>query len=130
MSKAYGRPFQPVELEDSERKKFSIRPMLDQLRREKTLAESGRASLTLVHGPGLTAVLTVARAGTVFDEHQAAGPTLFLVVSGELSVSPVGAAAVRLAEEDAFALGPDVRHVVEALHECAFFTIIGEQQVA
>ena len=130
MSPAYDRPFQPIELEDSERRKFAVRPILAQLRGEKSLAESGRASLTLVHGPGLTAVLTVARAGALFEEHQAAGPTLFLVVSGELSVAPLGGAAVLLAEDDMFALGPDVRHVVEARSECAFFTIIGEQQVA
>jgi len=101
--------------------------MLEQLLREKSFAESGRASLTLVHGPGLTAVLTVARTGTVFDEHRAAGPTLFLVVTGELSVAPAGEDPVWLTDDDAYALGADVRHVVEARTECAFFTIIGEQ---
>ena len=131
MTTAYGRPFQPVELEDSERKKFALRPMLDQLGREKSLGESGRASLTLVHGLGLTAVLTTARAGTVFDAHQAAGPTLFLVLSGELAVTAVDEGrSVLLVENDAFALGPEVPHVVEARNACAFLTIIGEQQVA
>ena len=76
--------------------------------------ESGRASLTLVHGPGLTVVLTVARPGTVFEPHQAAGPTLLLPLDGQLSIVPLtGGSPVVLAERDAFALGPDVRHVLE-----------------
>lgn len=127
MAKAYERPFHPIELEDSELKKFALRPMMEQLRREESLAESGRASLTLVHGPGLTTVLTVARKGTTFEEHEAGGPTLFFVLTGQLYVAPVNQRGVLLAEGDAFALGPDLRHVLEVRSECAFLTVIGEQ---
>src|SRR5262245_45944973 len=88
MTSAYGRPFHPLELDDSEVRKFPIRAMLEQLRREDAFAHSGRASLTLVHGPGLTVVLTAARAGAVFEEHEAGGPTVFVVLSGGLSVAP------------------------------------------
>src|SRR5262245_6677872 len=122
MTSAYDRPFFPIELENSELRKFSLRAMVTQLERELSRNDSGRASLTLVHGPGLTAVLTVARAGTTFEEHQAAGPTLFVVLSGALSVLPVEQQRMALAEGDAFALGPDVRHTLEASSDCSFLT--------
>ena len=124
----YQRPFRPVELDDSELRKFPIAAMLEQLRGEDTVAESGRASLTLVHGPGLTAVLTVARVGTVFDQHQAAGPMLLVILSGRLAVEPVtDGGSIELSAFDAFALGPDAPHVLEARSDAAFLTIIGEQ---
>lgn len=124
----YERPFRPVELDDSELRKFPIAAMVEQLRGENTLDESGRASLTLVHGPGLTAVLTVARAGTVFEQHQAGGPTVFVLLSGQMSVVPLSNnGPVALTELDAFALGPEVRHVLEVRADAAFLTIIGEQ---
>lgn len=131
MTTAYGRPFLPVDLDSGELKKFAIRPMLEQLRREDSLSESGRASLTLVHGPGLTGVLTVAQAGTVFEEHEAGGPTLLLILGGTLSVMPAASQSpIALTEGDAFALGPDVRHVLKVISDCAFLTIIGEQATA
>ena len=124
----YERPFRPVELDDSELKKFPIAAMLEQLRGEDSVGENGRASLTLVHGPGLTTVLTVARVGTIFEQHQAAGPMLLVVLSGELAVEPLrDGGPIELSAFDAFALGPDVPHVIEARSDAAFLTIIGEQ---
>jgi quercetin dioxygenase-like cupin family protein len=127
MTTAYERPFHPIDLENSELRKFALRAMVAQLETEESLHESGRASLTLVHGPGLTVVLTAARTRTTFEEHQAAGPTLFIVLTGSLAVMPAGQPALALTEGDAFALGPDVRHTLEARSNCAFLTIIGEQ---
>lgn len=132
MSDVYDRPFHPVELDAAQLERFPTRAMIEQLRREETMESSGRASLTLVHGEGLTAVLTVAAAGTRFDDHQAGGPTFFIVLDGRIAIVPATShgAPVALQHGDAFALGPHVRHVIEAESDCAFFTVIGDQDPA
>lgn len=126
---AYERPYRPIPLADVEMKDFVFRPMIEQLCGEPSLHSSGRAALTLVHGDGLTVVLTVARAGTHYEAHDAAGPTLFVVLAGLVAVDG-GGAHTRVDEGGALALGPRVHHAIDAESDCAFLTIIGEQDGA
>jgi quercetin dioxygenase-like cupin family protein len=126
---AVARPFQSLSLEGSALEKLPVAELLDQLRGEDSLSTTGRASLTLIHSRGLTVVLTLSRGGTVFDDHEAGGPTVVVVLRGELHVtaSSAGSEATRLLTGEMFAIGREVRHVLEAQSECAFLTIIGEQ---
>jgi quercetin dioxygenase-like cupin family protein len=128
MDTAYERPFRPVDLTDAETRNFPLPAMRRQLTSEESYGATGRASLTLVHGEGLTAVLTAARPGTRFDEHVAGGPTLFVVLSGRLVIEPATGGSRTLEEGQAFALGPHVRHAMHAAGETMFLTVIGEQE--
>lgn len=129
MTDAYERPYRPVALNGTELKDFAFQPMMQKLWGEPSLRSSGRAALTLVHGDGLTAVLTVAHAGTHYEAHDAGGPTLYVVLSGSVTVGDGSAGARILVEAGgAVALGPRLRHAIDAESDCAFLTIIGERE--
>lgn len=127
MAQAYERPFRPVELSVESMRSFPLQSMIQQLRSERTYRDAGRDALTLVHGEGLTAVLTVARQGTTCDEHSYPAPTLMLGLLGSLSISsPSDGGERSLREGEVIGMAPNVGHAVTAKSDCAFLTVIGE----
>jgi len=127
MTDAYQRPYRPVVLDGAQLKEFAFGPMIEQLHGERAAADGDRSALTLVHGEGLTVVLTVARPGTRCEPHDAAGPTMLLVLSGTIAVGAEGERH-RVEKGGALAIGASVRHEIDAESDCAFLTIIGEQE--
>lgn len=126
MEAASARPLDP---EQPALHELPLQELADRLLAEEMYDVSGRASQTLVHGSGLTIVLTTARAGTRFDEHVTTGPTLLVPLAGRLTAtSSDGEEGTALAGESrVFTIGANVRVSIDAETDCTFLTIIGEQ---
>ena len=88
MGEAFHRPYEPIDPAAERVTPFRLDAMAQQLRAESTFQNGDRDALTLVHGDGLTAVLTVAKRGTVCDLHHQPGPSLIVDLSGSLTVHP------------------------------------------
>lgn len=119
----------PLDPDQPSLHELPLQELADRLVAEESFDTSGRASQTLVHGSGLTIVLTTARAGTHFDEHVTTGPTLIVPLSGRLTaVSTDGEECTALAGETrVFTIGANVRISLDAETDCTFVTVIGEQ---
>lgn len=122
-------PVRPLDPDQPALHELPLQELTDRLLAEESFDSSGRASQTLVHGSGLTIVLTTARAGTRFDEHVTTGPTLLVPLSGRLTATSSDGEECTAASADTrvFTIGAAVRVGIEAETDCTFLTIIGEQ---
>lgn len=128
MEPTYDRPFEPTSIEADTLRGFPLSEMTEQLKTERAFRDSGRDSLTLVHGPDLTLVLTVVRGGTACDEHRSPGPAAIVVLSGTLVLSgPDTDAFTVLPAGSMVAVGPGLVHVLAAENDAAYLTVIGRQ---
>jgi uncharacterized protein (DUF2267 family)/quercetin dioxygenase-like cupin family protein len=127
---AFERPYLPVDLDKSPFEPLPVTTMLEQLMTEKTFSQAGRNALTMLSSKGLRVVLTVARAGSRCDQHEAPGAALLFDLRGRLAVTAAaangGAAApIELEEGTALLLAPHLRHDIGAGTDCAFLLVIG-----
>jgi len=126
MSVAYTRPFHPLDLESRTSAMFRLGDMIEQLRQEEVYRAGNRNALTLLHDGGLTAVLTVVKAGAECEDHLSQEPTLFVVLDGDLKVeSAADEGIIYLSLGAAGALARGIRHKITATTECAYLMIIG-----
>ncbi len=130
MEKAFTRPFRPTELTGSAVASLSTRAMAEQLMGEDTFAETGRDSLTLIHGPALTVVLVVLGEGATLKEHRAPSAVTLVPLFGRLSLTvPDQSEPVEFTPEMPVAFAAEVPHSVEAAEDSAFLLILGGQKL-
>ena len=105
---------------------WSLADLVDELLTSEPLQREGKTARTLVKSDALTVVLTALRAGASLHAHDAPGPVMVVPVRGEVvfehgdSSSPVAHDGAR-----ALAMGPGLRHTVQARVDSAFLLIIG-----
>lgn len=116
----------PVHALDSPLAIFKLSSVAEQLRDEAAWRAGGRNAMTLVKDQALRVVLVAMRAGTVVPEHHAEGPVLLHVTAGCLRVTGAqGPATLRSGE--LLALGPGIRHAVEAIEETTFLLVLATE---
>lgn len=102
---------------------WPLAELVDELLGSEALQREGKTARTLVKSDALTVVLTALRAGASLH---APGPVMVVPVRGEVvfehgdSSSPVALDGAR-----ALAMGPGLRHTVQARVDSAFLLIIG-----
>jgi quercetin dioxygenase-like cupin family protein len=90
-----------------------------EVQQEPAWQHGERAGRTLVKEGGLSAVLTVMRAGTDLPEHHTEGPVTIHCLSGRIELSAGGRSA-EIGPGELAALDSDVRHSLKALTDSAF----------
>jgi quercetin dioxygenase-like cupin family protein len=131
MSVAYTRPFHPLEFATKAAGQFALGAMIDQLQNEGSYRTAHRNALTLVRDDGLTAVATVARKGAQCEEHFSRGPTVFIVLEGELAIESAGDdRVITLPKGSVGVLAREIRHQLTAVSDCAYLMIMGRRRKA
>ena len=126
MKQAYERPFRPTEITDSTVAFFPLLSMVNKLMTEDVLENTGRNSLSLVHGNDLTVVLIVLKDQAVLHEHIAPSPITVTALSGHLEFSATTESnPVRLRTGEAAVCAAHLPHSVKALEDSAFLLVIG-----
>lgn len=128
MSNAYVRPFHPINFSQRTAALFSLHDMIEQLQRESDSRSAKRDALTLLHDQGLTAVLTVARAGAECEDHFSQETTIFIMLEGELAIeSALDDGILSLPAGSAGVLARDIRHRLTATTDCAYLMVMACQ---
>ena len=126
MRQAYERPFRPTEITASTVTSFPLLSMANQLMTEDVLENTGRNSLSLVHGNDLTVVLLVLKDQAVLHEHIAPGPITVTALSGHLEFSTTTESEpLKLRAGEAAVCAAHLPHSVKALEDSAFLLVIG-----
>jgi quercetin dioxygenase-like cupin family protein len=128
MSKAFERPFRPVDLTASTLTSFPIHDMAQQLMTEEAFETSGRNALTLIRSQNLTVVLTVLKAGATLQEHHAPAPVTLLPLFGDIVLlADEGRKSAELSPGTTGAFSAHLEHRVEATQDSAFLIVMGGQ---
>ncbi len=106
-------PLRIVRLEDQ----------IAEVKKEAAWEHGERGAKTLVKEGGLSAVLTVMRAGTALHEHQTEGPATIHCLVGRIELDAHGR-TVELAAGELAALDGGVRHSVRAVTESAILVTL------
>jgi len=98
---------------------------IERLHAERAWQEFGRNAKTLVKNPELRIVLMTLKAGGHLDEHAAPGAISIQVLAGRVRVS-LRSEKLELAAGELVAVGPAVRHELEALEPSSVLLTIAE----
>ena len=124
MKTAYNRPYKPVDLNISQIEGFPLNAMIEQLMKEADSASSGRASLTLARGAGMTVVLVCMKAERTLDEHSAPATATVVTLGGNILFTS-SSKDLTLTQGESVTFTSDVKHSVHANEDSSFLIIIG-----
>ncbi|MGH2363685.1 MAG: cupin domain-containing protein [Chloroflexota bacterium] len=96
---------------------------IEQLRAEPAWKDSDRNAKTLIKGPELRVVLVALKASARLEQHWAAGPITVQALAGRLRLR-LPEQVLELVTGEIAALGPAIRHDVEALEPSVFLLTI------